>query len=36
MSHSVSDEEDIGSSLVFYFEDPDGNLLCIRQSKSLE
>jgi catechol 2,3-dioxygenase-like lactoylglutathione lyase family enzyme len=36
VSHSVSDVKDIGSSLVIYFEDPDGNLLCIRQPKSLE
>ncbi len=25
--------QDIGSSLVLYIEDPDGNLICIRQPK---
>ena len=33
LSDAVSEVQDIGSSLVFYLEDPDGNLLCIRQPK---
>lgn len=34
MARDVSDVQDIGSSLVFYLEDPDGNMLCIRQPKA--
>ena len=33
LSAETSAVEDIGSSLVFYLEDPDGNLICIRQLK---
>lgn len=33
LSENVTDVQDIGSSLVFYVEDPDGNLICIRQPK---
>ena len=29
LSPKVSDPEDIGSAIVFYLEDPDGNLICI-------
>jgi catechol-2,3-dioxygenase len=29
LSAKVSDPEDIGSAIVFYLEDPDGNLMCI-------
>ena len=29
LSAKVSDPEDIGSAVVFYLEDPDGNLICI-------
>lgn len=33
LSTETTAVEDIGSSLVFYLEDPDGNLICIRQAK---
>lgn len=33
LSHAVTDFQDIGSSVVFCLEDPDGNLICIRQPK---
>lgn len=34
LSEDVTDVQDIGGSLVFYLEDPDGNLICIRQPKT--
>lgn len=33
LSDDVSEILDIGSSLIFYLQDPDGNLICIRQPK---
>lgn len=33
LSSTVTDVQDIGSSLVFYLDDPDGNTICIRQPK---
>ena len=33
LSSEVTEIEDIGSSLVFYLEDLDSNLICIRQPK---
>lgn len=36
LSDNVTDIQDIGSSIVFYMDDPDGNLICIRQSKSVQ
>lgn len=33
LGSNASDVQDIGSSLVFYVEDPDRNLICIRQAK---
>ncbi len=33
LSSTVSEPEDIGSAVVFYVEDPDGNLICIIERK---
>ncbi len=34
LSSSVTDPEDIGSAVVFYLEDPDANLICIKVPKT--
>ena len=33
LSDEVTEVEDIGSSLIFFLDDPDGNRICIRQPK---
>jgi predicted enzyme related to lactoylglutathione lyase len=34
LSSSVTEPEDIGSAIVFYLEDPDANLICIKVRKT--
>lgn len=34
LSVSVTEPEDIGSAIVFYLEDPDSNLICIKVPKT--
>ena len=33
LTETVTEPEDIGSAIVFYLEDPDGNLVCIKHPK---
>jgi predicted enzyme related to lactoylglutathione lyase len=34
LSPSVTEPEDIGSAVVFYIEDPDANLICVKVRKT--